>query len=274
MGTPLPRRPFGGASLPALATAAAAICECLHEPPQHAWWLATAAHLNALRASRAANRALIRLARGRDHGLRPTPREQARLAALCAYLRSATRPTVVLGLHAGNFIRALLLALDAAPRGTRVLLPIPARSGAALEGVRRAALAAGKVVEPLPLQTAQMRRLRRVATGCDAMFLATDLGAEYGRTVEARLFDAPAHLVAGPYLLARALGAEILWLDTTGPELALEGPFSANASQDCQQLAQPFVDRMTRAIARAPTAWTRWHTVPALRTPPRGRAPC
>jgi predicted LPLAT superfamily acyltransferase len=276
MASKPPRRLIAGAGVDAIARAATAIGSCLHEPPQRAWRLALAARLESLRASRRANRVLLRLARGRPHGVVATPVERERLAALVEYARTEASPKLLYAMHAGTFILDLLKALDAAPSGMRIRVPIPGRSAQSLQSLCGYARASGKSLELLPIKSTAVRALLRPAAG-DVGVLLIDLGTAYGRTVASEFFGAPAHFVVGPYALARALGASLVFMDSTRGALHCDGPFEIDrdgSEASAAALAQRFTQLMESAIAHAPTRWMRWHTLPELRRGAHETAPC
>jgi predicted LPLAT superfamily acyltransferase len=246
---------------------AAIVADALHEPPQRAWRIATRARLDAARRSREGMRCLARLARGDVRALRTSVAETRQLDAFADYVASEPAPKLVFAIHAGGFLVNAIRALIAAPAGVCAHVPVPARSLAALEGVARFAETHGKRVCFHPIKTGAALPLRRVADRNDLAFILLDLGAEYGRTSAQTLFGAPAHLVRGPYVLARRLGASVAWLDST-PALSFSGPFDDCTHRDAPAadvLGRRFAARIEATIRRDPAAWSRWHTLPALR---------
>jgi lauroyl/myristoyl acyltransferase len=265
---------YGSLRPGALGRVAATIAATLHEPPQRAFEIAVRASLNAARWSREANRCIARLARGAEPPAASSDAEARQLRAFAEYLADEPAPKLVLSMHAGNFLVNVLKALAAAPIGTTAHVPVPSRSIAALSGIPRYAEARGKRVVLLPLKSGAAVALRGLRRREDVAFVLVDLGADHGRTFELPFLGAPAHLVDGPYVLARRLRASITWLENA-PSLAFAGPFDGCLLADpppVEAIGARFVAEMDARIRRDPAAWSRWQALPLLRQPEGERA--
>ena len=252
--------------------AAGVIAHCLHEPLSRARALADAARRNERRWGRQTRRLLARLRSKRAHGIEVACAERRRLAAFNAYLREEDRPKMLLGLHFGSFFADLIKMLDAAPRGTRVCAPVPGRSLPLLEPLVGYARAIGVELSLLPLKSKLALALRHARERRDVVLMLGDLGAAHGRTVATTLFDTAVHLVAGPYSIARWLGAQLVLVR---PELGRDGAgLGFDALDDdlhscIATLAARYARRAEQLIASAPTHWLRWqHFTELLSTEP------
>jgi hypothetical protein len=250
------------------ATIAESMACCLHEPPHRAGRLAWRAIARSAADALGNRRRFERLARGEPFASRATRVEHARLVAFARWAAAEPAPKVVASIHSSDLASIAFEALVALPPGMRVHMPVPARSVAALAPAARLAERLGKSLQFLPLKTAAPNRLRKV-DGRDVLFMLLDLDARYGRAADVALFDRPARIVVGPYVLARRLRASIVYLHRDGGELEIDPPHDGCVRADGEPidaLAAHFARRIERSIACAPTHWSRWHTWPRLCT--------
>lgn len=250
-----------------------AMAQALHEPNRYAQRLAIA-HMRHLRDSeRSTKRTLAQLRAGQLPALPCGTRERARIDAFISYLTDEPAAKVVVAAHMAGFVRCVIKLLLQIPAGMHVQVPIPQRSAAALAVLTAVARERGVTLRLLPIERGALPPAAVASQRSSITFTMIDLDGTYGRSDAVTFLGAPAHLVIGPYVLARRRRASIVYVDCCDGELSFDPPHSACVFEapSSAHLLHRFAARIERSVRANPAQWMRWHTLAALRRPP---APC